>query len=476
MSSVNPVDLAHGIFDLARNIGGLNYRIEAFEENPPEEAEIEEAEALLLQQTSALVHQRKALFESAKEIDGIAGEILKAQLEEANRNIEYIINSKTGKIFDKQFNPQIHELTAAVQDLAKDVEECISSKNLDQKPELQRERNQLLGRVEELEDSQQRTGIEFSMGQREDVANMYAELRGNIQDLLNGPRDLHLSDGIDLEAPSQSGPQALENLLYQIQMLIDAGPSALDETIKKRLNVQIDALGASMPNLIDGQIYALAPKPKGGPNWGKLHRFDDLNRLKQAIANVISQDFDRWLKAESPLKDNAEAQNLFYRNIHAFSDEAPTDAEPVTWAKQNIAYNLKNIDRALRVVQQELNPPAFFEDEEDDLLASFHEDGKLSSVSEVPETVSPEVAALQQIRDILQITSMSEGGKKTLVKAGIMKLPAEVRNPLFGEIWDLAASYRKNEPKWGENHCVDNLTTLEIALDMQIEKLKKKVA
>ena len=85
---------------------------------------------------------------------------------------------------------------------------------------------------------------------------------------------------------------------------------------------------------------------------------------------------------------------------------------------------------------------------------------------------SVEIEALKDIKKVLQIPNMSEGDKKDLAKAAIENLPVNVKNPLFGEIWDVAENDRKDEPRWGENHCVDNLCLLDVALDVRIAKLK----
>ncbi len=59
----------------------------------------------------------------------------------------------------------------------------------------------------------------------------------------------------------------------------------------KATHEQIDQLLQKLPeetrNAIFGQVYQLAPSPKGGDKWGELHRFDDPARFRLAVIEVI---------------------------------------------------------------------------------------------------------------------------------------------------------------------------------------------
>jgi len=58
-------------------------------------------------------------------------------------------------------------------------------------------------------------------------------------------------------------------------------------------NQKIDQLLYKLPeevrNAIFGQIYHLAPEPKGGDRWGELHRFDDPTRFRLGVIEVIKK-------------------------------------------------------------------------------------------------------------------------------------------------------------------------------------------
>ena len=72
-----------------------------------------------------------------------------------------------------------------------------------------------------------------------------------------------------------------------IEILDLTGSSVLNEEQRARIDALFGAIPANIRSDVDDQVYALAPEPKGGENWGQLHRYNDLSRLRGAVIKAL---------------------------------------------------------------------------------------------------------------------------------------------------------------------------------------------
>ena len=75
----------------------------------------------------------------------------------------------------------------------------------------------------------------------------------------------------------------LEKSLTVIEIIDLKGLNVFTEAQKTRINALLGEIPANIRSDVDYQVYTLAPEPKGGENWGQLHRYDNLSRLRTAV-------------------------------------------------------------------------------------------------------------------------------------------------------------------------------------------------
>ncbi len=91
---------------------------------------------------------------------------------------------------------------------------------------------------------------------------------------------LKLAQGLaalKLSRPELFKELSIDSLLDLINQL--SSTDQIDQSLHK--------LPEETRNAIFGQVYQLAPEPKGGDQWGEKHRFDDLARFRLAVIEVI---------------------------------------------------------------------------------------------------------------------------------------------------------------------------------------------
>ena len=79
----------------------------------------------------------------------------------------------------------------------------------------------------------------------------------------------------------------LEKSLNAIEIIDLTGSSVLNVEQRARIDALLGAIPANIRSDVDDQVYALAPEPKVGKNWGQLHRYDDLSRLRAAVIKAL---------------------------------------------------------------------------------------------------------------------------------------------------------------------------------------------
>ena len=283
----------------------------------------------------------------------------------------------------------------------------------------------------------------------------------------------------------------LGSFLRDLQTIIDSRKNfPLTTEVSKAIDKQfiLAMPNSSLADRIDGVVYDLAPEPKGGPNWGTYHRYEDLARLKQAILRATFEDFDSWLNTDSELADNDEAQQNFY---HCLSEKANaknvTDAKK--WAKQHLAYHLPLIYPALEHAYK-LSTGDFLLLNEVPLYPSS-EQAPANKELELSLDSSTTIKQLKAVNREIDFTQKSiENVSKTKdlfpsnqskmievfkeeVKKTVQQLPENVRNNLYKRVWDLSKETRTNEDQqWGKNHYMDDLKILQQAIIDERESLK----
>lgn len=109
-----------------------------------------------------------------------------------------------------------------------------------------------------------------------------------------------------------------------------------EQEIKKQGEGAISQLEKQDQDSLDGWIYKLAPPPKGGKEWGRIHRFDDLARFRNAFSKTILASIERRLQNEEEgphLKDRQVT--VFWESLHQLAFGPQVD-DSIAWAKNEL--------------------------------------------------------------------------------------------------------------------------------------------
>lgn len=90
---------------------------------------------------------------------------------------------------------------------------------------------------------------------------------------------------------------------------------------------------------LDHKIFELAPEPKNGKDWGKLHRYDDLNRFKQALFIVLFEDFEENRKDQITNKEFSKFYEIVLRKTYG-----PKVTDARRWVQSEFPFLIGVID------------------------------------------------------------------------------------------------------------------------------------
>lgn len=140
------------------------------------------------------------------------------------------------------------------------------------------------------------------------------------------------------------------SLAYQFQFILQKGlPDDHHEWTKttSSFDQHIQQLSKQEQVTLDHKYYELSPGQKGGREWGKLHRWDNLGILNDALLRTI-----REIK-EKEVFDKVKPDDLedFYLALHEVAF-GPTHTDPVAWAKREFPYLVDLIPVALEKMQE----------------------------------------------------------------------------------------------------------------------------
>lgn len=280
-------------------------------------------------------------------------------------------------------------------------------------------------------------------------------------------------------------------------------PAELKEELKAAFELCLEnqRFPSHLRDAIDGKIYELAPQPKGGKDWGKLHRFDDLNRFKQAFFTVLVEDSKTNLKTQILEGEFPDFFNFLLQE--AFG---PRNVDPEAWFHSEFPALLPVVDgvaqkflkNKLKVQEEYVFPfedQAFgvtpFEDQETDLRSEGEDetdsendapehpqvndaDLKQQTLTEsfvLAQENNPRIQCIDDLRNkIVELDHAAEEKSSSINKEAVKNLIKEnldedLRDSLFGQIYFLAEEKQSSVGNWGEIHCADDLARLYRALD-----------
>jgi hypothetical protein len=264
-------------------------------------------------------------------------------------------------------------------------------------------------------------------------------------------------------------------------------PTELQEQLKAAFGQILEEkqLPSHLVDAIDGKIYELAPPPKGGKDWGKLHRFDDLNRFKKAFFAVLGEDFKMNLKKQIPEDELPEFYNFLLQLTFG-----PRDTEPETWVQSEFPAFVRSVDafaqRFLKEREERVSKKweeefvsSSEEDENGFNIPSFEKssvtEDDLKQQSLIDSFISAQdntrIKSIKTLRSLIAeldqaaYETSSPIDKKIVTNLIKENLEADLCHSLFSQIYFLAEDKQPGVSNWGEVHCADDLPRLYRALD-----------
>lgn len=293
-----------------------------------------------------------------------------------------------------------------------------------------------------------------------------------------------------------------QNLLDRLKILTEnKGQTDPDQVNQLKQDLEEFIYDNFAPRLIgqlDEMIYKLSSDPKGGENWGQLHRYDDLGIFRQALLILMID------KKEPALIKEIGRDNLdrFYQAMHEYAF-GPDGVDSIAWSKDMLPALVDTIDQVAKkilplkeendnlaypfVFEYPLNHeplfkpknPISFVDEFDDfeakpLLLPFPTDIEFNPppidhpLVDLVASDKPEIKALNQLLEqIAQVNNpLTPDGQsfiKTLIKETLKD--DATRGSLYNMIYVIAGNKQSGDDRWGENHCADDLNRLYQAIE-----------
>lgn len=197
------------------------------------------------------------------------------------------------------------------------------------------------------------TDVNFNSVEQEisDLANRVQDLR-----LLENHCFSTLDDKIDLTRLDQFtfhlqrlekliavyAPDQKENLFLRLKIACQCDKISQDfqEKLQKEFDEYINiTFSSEFISALDHKIYELATEPKDEKNWGKLHRYDDLNRFKHAFSFLLFEDFEKNLKKQISEEEFSEFYKTVFQKIYG-----PKNVHPRSWILNEFPLIIEVVD------------------------------------------------------------------------------------------------------------------------------------
>jgi hypothetical protein len=273
--------------------------------------------------------QSESMMNSLKTLDEVAAPILKKQAELIRDSIETAENL-TIDIRDRVFDAQCDRISRQFEKALETLKVCRNHPTQENFKAANLEISDLVQRTTNIRSLAQHCSIEY----RKMDVERFNDFDFDAQ---------RLEQLITAYRPGTFGNLCarLKSACQNDEIPIDL-KAELTEAFERSLKEE--GFPIEFLNLVDVKIFELAPEPKGGEHWGKLHRYDDLNRFKQAFYTALAEDFEKNLKSSQIFKNDLPE---FYAT---FLQEAfgPTDVDARTWVQGEFPCLMDIVDSVIK--------------------------------------------------------------------------------------------------------------------------------
>ncbi|MBS0653365.1 MAG: hypothetical protein JSR39_07555 [Verrucomicrobia bacterium] len=253
----------------------------------------------------------------------------------------------------------------------------------------------------------------------------------------------------------------------------DIGGCKLD---RKGLDAIIDQLQeeAGSP-LVDHWVWKLAGEPSE-KNYGLVHRYDDVGRLKDALRKSAHSLASQIMKEEGQDLDREEIYLKLYELIGK-----PHVENPMGWMKLNACYYIGHLKAAIRELSFLERPFSVIESRGNFASVESHR-GAVSSLMQPAPALSLETHPHSNILNELAEVALDREKLTPQLKEQVEEMIGELSQKGLAqtidfEVWRHSKDLNKGGANWGSVHRYDDLDALGKALMIAIRKdVEKAIA
>ncbi|MBS0649963.1 MAG: hypothetical protein JSR93_02260 [Verrucomicrobia bacterium] len=245
----------------------------------------------------------------------------------------------------------------------------------------------------------------------------------------------------------------------------DLGASSLN---RDALDWIIDQLQEEIGSpLVDHWVWKLAKEPPG-ENYGVVHRYDDLERLKEALCKSAHALADRIIKKDA---QGLEPERIYLKLYELIG--RPDVENSIGWMQKNVCYYIEQLKDAIRELRFAERQFSMIEGQG----GPVSRDGPLVLGTFAPASapLKPEPHRYRLILEKLENTASSPQMLSPQLQREVDALIGELTqkglaDTIDYEVWRLSKVPNKGGEHWGSLHRYDDLDLLVKALKEAISR------
>lgn len=248
----------------------------------------------------------------------------------------------------------------------------------------------------------------------------------------------------------------LEEAVAEGKTVNDLGHD-FDEPLEQ-IQAAIDKLHAQLgSNRVNFWVWKLAPEPKGGKNFGLVHRYDDLTRLRDAIRNAANEAVEKQIHAQAHEADQDAIFDCLFEEIGS-----PDVENPKQWIRENACYYLEKVPTA--IIQ------ALVLKNRDIIVLTptpvQPESSFSSSQLEVPvPTTDPTALLLRELEGLAERKDPISSEMMERINGIIIDIDTCAGRSIVNKyVYEFSTDPKKGGPNWGTRHRFDDLAVLHWAI------------
>lgn len=231
----------------------------------------------------------------------------------------------------------------------------------------------------------------------------------------------------------------------------------------EKINAAIDHLHAQLgSSRVNFWVWKLAPEPKVGKNFGLVHRYDDLSRLRDALRNSAKEAVEKILQAHGADQDAIFA--CLFEQIGR-----PEVESPQQWMRENACYYLEKVPAAITQALQLKNRQIIV------MPPHPHSASSSSFQPQTPvQTADATTRVLQTLEDLAERKGILSAEMKEQLNKVIADIDRRAQKSIVNKyVYEFSTDPKKGGSNWGLHHRFDDAAVLHWAIQKALSTLSK---